>query len=62
MLSNPIIVIKTRFEVVGFSDYSSMGDAVQKIYSKEGWGGFFTGLKVAIIRDVPFAGIYYPIY
>ena len=25
-------------------------------------GGFFTGLKVSLIRDVPFSGIFYPIY
>ena len=24
--------------------------------------GFFTGLKVSLIRDVPFSGIFYPIY
>jgi solute carrier family 25 protein 39/40 len=25
-------------------------------------GGFFTGLKVSLIRDVPFSGIFFPIY
>ena len=25
-------------------------------------GGFFTGLKISLIRDVPFSGIFYPIY
>ena len=29
---------------------------------KEGAGGLFTGLKVSLIRDVPFSGIFYPIY
>jgi hypothetical protein len=24
--------------------------------------GFFTGLKISIVRDVPFSGIFYPIY
>ena len=24
--------------------------------------GFFTGLKISLIRDVPFSGIFYPIY
>jgi len=24
--------------------------------------GFFTGLKVSLIRDVPFSGVFYPIY
>lgn len=39
-----------------------MFDAVAKISKNEGFGGFFTGLKVSLIRDVPFSGIYYPIY
>mmetsp|Transcript_2656 Transcript_2656/g.4452 ORF Transcript_2656/g.4452 Transcript_2656/m.4452 type:complete len:110 (-) Transcript_2656:407-736(-) len=25
-------------------------------------GGFWTGLKVSLIRDVPFSGVFYPIY
>ena len=25
-------------------------------------GGLFTGLRVSLIRDVPFSGIFYPIY
>ncbi len=29
---------------------------------KEGTGGLFTGLKISLIRDVPFSGIFYPIY
>lgn len=62
MLSNPIIVIKTRFEVLGFSEYSGFTDAIRKLYINEGPGGFFTGLKISLIRDVPFAGIFFPIY
>lgn len=62
VLSNPIIVIKTRLEVLGFQEYSSFNDAVRKIYRNEGYGGFFTGLKISLIRDVPFAGIFFPIY
>lgn len=59
---NPLIVIKTRLEVIGFNEYNSMSDACRKIYVNEGAGGFWTGLKVSIIRDVPFSGIFYPIY
>ena len=29
---------------------------------KEGVPGFFTGLKVSLIRDVPFSGMFYPLY
>jgi hypothetical protein len=28
----------------------------------EGARGFFTGLKISLIRDVPFSGLFYPIY
>jgi len=62
VLSNPIIVIKTRLEVLGFQEYSGFNDAIKKIYRNEGYGGFFTGLKISLIRDVPFAGIFFPIY
>lgn len=61
-LCNPLVVIKTRLEVLGFSEYNSLSDAVKKVYLKEGPGGFFTGLKISLIRDVPFSGIFFPIY
>jgi hypothetical protein len=62
ILTNPLIVIKTRFEVVGFAEYAHTWDAVRQITAKEGLGGFFTGLKISLIRDVPFSGIFYPFY
>lgn len=62
VMSNPIIVIKTRLEVVGFNQYASLTDACKQIYKLEGIPGFFTGLKISIIRDVPFSGLFYPIY
>lgn len=62
IISNPLIVIKTRLEVVGFKEYNGTADAIRKIAQKEGYKGFFTGLKVSLIRDVPFSGIFYPIY
>jgi hypothetical protein len=49
-------------EVLGFKEYNNFFDAVVKIMKNEGYGGFFTGLKISLIRDVPFAGIFYPIY
>lgn len=62
ILANPLIVIKTRLEVIGFNEYNSIRDAFRKIYVQEGLGGFMTGIKVSLIRDVPFSGIFYPIY
>lgn len=55
-------MIKTRLEVVGFNEYTSMYDASRQIYRHEGMAGYFTGLKVSLLRDVPFSGIFYPIY
>lgn len=55
-------MIKTRLEVLGFSEYNSLFDAIKKIHSLEGFRGFFTGLGISLIRDVPFSGIFFPIY
>lgn len=62
VICNPLIVIKTRFEVVGFQEYAHTWDAARKIMAQEGAAGFFTGLKISLIRDVPFSGIFYPFY
>lgn len=48
--------------MLGFQEYNSLADAVRKVYKNEGFGGFFTGLKISLIRDVPFSGIFFPIY
>ena len=61
-MSNPITIIKTRLEVVGFNQYSGMLDAARQIKQVEGYRGFFTGLQISLIRDVPFSGLFYPIY
>lgn len=61
-LANPLIVVKTRLEVLGFSEYDGIQDAFSKIYKNEGVSGLFTGLKISLIRDVPFSGLFYPIY
>lgn len=62
IISNPLIIVKTRFEVVGFNEYTGTWDAFRKILKHEGFRGLFTGLKISLIRDVPFSGIFYPIY
>lgn len=55
-------MVKTRLEVIGFNEYSGISDACSKIYRNEGIPGFFTGMKISLIRDVPFSGTFYPIY
>ena len=62
MVSNPLIVIKTRLEVVGFNEYDGIFDAGRKILKNEGPRGFTTGLGISLIRDVPFSGVFYPVY
>ena len=59
---NPLVVVKTRFEVVGFSEYNNILDGFRQILMKEGASGLTAGLKISLIRDVPFSGVFYPIY
>jgi solute carrier family 25, member 38 len=61
-VSNPIIVIKQRFEVVGFNEYTGIADAFVKIYRQEGIRGYYQGLWISLIRDVPHSAIFYPVY
>ena len=58
----PLMVIKTRMEVLGFNGYNSLFDAARKIYLLEGLGGFYTAIRVSLLRDVPFSGTFYPVY
>lgn len=62
ILTNPFYVVKTRFEVIGFNEYNSIWDACTKVVQNEGYRGFFIGLRVAFLRDLPFSGLYYPLY
>jgi len=61
-VTNPIVVVKTRFEIVGNNQYKSIRDALSSIYYKEGLKGFFTGIPATLFRDVPYAGIQYSSY
>ena len=59
---NPILVIKTRYEVVGFNSYGGMFDAIKHIRKEEGIRGFYSGLKTNIIKDVPASAVFYSLY
>lgn len=59
---NPLVIIKTRLEVVGFTEYSGILDAGRQILAKEGMKGLTTGLTISLIRDVPFSALFYPTY
>ena len=61
-LVNPILVVKTRFEVVGFNSYTSILDALIKIKSEEGYRGYFKGIKQSLVKDVPSSAVFYSLY
>ncbi len=62
-ITNPILIVKTRFEVVGFNEYRGLADAFVQIYQKEGLHTFFTnGITLALLKDVPFSAIQFPLY
>ena len=58
---NPLTVIKTRFEMIGFNEYNNLFDAFKKIQKQEGLKGFFKGSAACMLRDGPFAGLYFAI-
>jgi len=59
---NPIIVIKTRSEVIGFNHYSNFFEAIKTIKNKEGLKGFYAGLNVNLIKEVPASALFYALY
>eukprot|EP00826_Nyctotherus_ovalis_P058661 TRINITY_DN8083_c0_g1_i8.p1 TRINITY_DN8083_c0_g1~~TRINITY_DN8083_c0_g1_i8.p1 ORF type:complete len:312 (+),score=62.30 TRINITY_DN8083_c0_g1_i8:74-1009(+) len=62
-ITNPILIVKTRFEVVGFNEYRGLADAFVQIYRREGLRSFFTnGIVYALLKDVPFSAIQFPLY
>ena len=58
---SPIILLKTRFEVVGKTK-NSIGKEIKKIYNKSGIKGFYKGLIPTLLRDVPWSGFQFSIY
>lgn len=62
VIVSPINVLKTRFEVVGNDEYSSVRHAVKKIFEKEGVYGFYRGTFATVLRDGPYSGIQYSLY
>lgn len=61
-LVSPLVVIKTRFEVAGVNEYSSIRSAFVSTYKKEGLRGFYKGVFPTLLRDVPYSGIQYSCY
>ena len=62
IIINPLTVMKTRMELPGQQfNYKGVDDAIKTIYKQEGVKTFFKGSSACILRDVPFAGLYYTI-
>jgi hypothetical protein len=62
VLVNPLLVIITRFEVIGFHSYNNLFDALRKIKKEEGLKGFTAGLRPLLIKEVPTAALFYTFY
>jgi len=57
----PATVIKVRCES-GMFQYRGIGEALQKIYGKEGLKGLTSGILPTLFRDAPFSGLYLMLY
>lgn len=62
LISNPINVIETRFEMTNFKGYNSILDGVRKIWRSEGPTAFLKGSLTSCYKEGMFAGIYYVLY
>lgn len=61
-MTNPILIVKTRFEVVGCNKYKSLLGALNTIKKEEGISGYFKGLKQTLIKDVPHSALFFSMY
>jgi solute carrier family 25, member 38 len=65
--SNPISVVKTRFEAAHSGSvlrYDRMGifGTAKHIVRNEGFTTLYSGLAPTLVRDVPYAGLYFVMY
>jgi len=49
--------MKTRFEIVGNNEHSTITSAIKGIYKTEGMKGFYRGILATLMRDVPYSGL-----
>jgi hypothetical protein len=61
VLLNPIVILKTRCEVLG-SQNGSMSQAFSSFYRQNGLRGFMSGLVPTLMKDVPYSGLQYSFY
>ena len=61
MFTNPLEIVKIRLQVAGeMADTARVG-AVQ-VVKELGFMGLYKGSSACFLRDIPFSGIYFPVY
>ena len=55
----PTAVVTQRMQV---GQYGTLPSAVATMWCTEGVGGFYAGLQVSVLRELPFAFIQFPLY
>jgi hypothetical protein len=58
VLCNPLVVIKTRLEVVGFNEYTGMTHAFKHIWKNEGPRGFMSQLQLYFTLFIKASGTF----
>ena len=59
LVRNPAVVVTQRMQV---GQYSTLPAAVASMWRAEGAMGFYAGLQVSVLRELPFAFIQFPLY
>ena len=62
IIVNPLLVLSTRKEKLGFNKYKNLIDGINQIYKNEGLKAFTKGLKPLIIKEVPSKTLFYILY
>ena len=62
IVTNPLSIIETRYELADFHGYNTLVGAMKDIYQKEGVKGFLAGGLAPCIKEGSFAGFYYMLY
>jgi len=59
VLRNPAVVVQQRMQV---GQYEGLSQALRGVASEGGVAAFYSGLRVSIAREIPFAFIQFPMY
>lgn len=59
---NPLLLVSTRNEKIGFNKYKNIIDGLITIKKTEGLKGYTKGLKPLLLKELPSKGIFYVLY